>query len=288
MRITKAASARYLGTKIRGPIMKLSISQNRIKRCFCIALAVLVMAGFVPVQAKAETFQSTVRIIDLKQNTTVSASEWDSTYYPDTDTYVDTFNYYKITVPANGYIKFNVSNKSTYFCIFNKVSSSWEDRVGEFSGKKTYYCVLPKGVYYLRTEGDNIVNLKWTFTKVASKANYCMAKAQSISAGKTYTLVSKYEYGHYRWYKVKLKSKKKLYVKCKMIETSAMDNMGADFWIYDSHGKYLKTKKSGGDTFRTTTKLPKGTYYIKVQLGYDVCGNNEYLGYMCQLSWSAK
>lgn len=286
--------------------MKISLNQNRIKRCLCIALTVLVITGAVPVQAKAETFRDAVNIIDLKQNTTVSASGGSSSYYPETDTHVDTYNAYKITVPANGYIKLNVSNKSTYFRIYTKVIPgkqekymSWEEhfsqdyQVAETYGKKTYYYVLPKGVYYINIDGDTRTNLKWTFTKVASKANYCKAKAQTISAGKTYTLVSKYEYDHYRWYKVKLTSRKKLYIKCKALHGDGNDT-GADCAVYDSKGN-KKNLKLSGVTFRSTAKLPKGTYYIRLRVGDLIPGTPfsaaamEYLnGSLCQLSWSAK
>ena len=268
--------------------MKLSINQNRAKHFLIIAVAVLVMAGFVPVRAKAETYKEEVKIIELKQNTTLSSKGYD-TYYPDTDTYVHTSIVYKITVPANGYIKLNVSNKSAWIQIYKKINKeweyfSWDNEVADSTGKKLYYYVLPKGTYYI--PGNDDTSFKWSFTKVARKTNYCRAKAQSISAGKTYTLISQYEYEHYRWYKVKLTSKKKLYIKCKGLDREGTD-VGADVAVYDSNRIWKKTKLSGV-TFRTTAKLPKGTYYIRLRVGDDVTDENYYSGRLCQLSWSAK
>ena len=268
--------------------MKRSLSQNRVKRILCIVMTVLFMAGIVPVHAKAE---DVLKIINLNQNTTISAGN-SETYYPDTGKTVYTYNVYRITVPANGYIKIYSSNKSADIVITETMRSAADISSGDpveaayLSGKKQYFCVLPKGTFYIRLwDTGSKTNLRWTFTKVANKANYCRPKALSISKGKTYTAISYYGKEHDRWYKVKLTSKRALYIKCKSIDG---DGVGADIAVYDARGIKKKVKLSN-ITYRTA-KLPKGTYYIRLRKDdmWQDYGRDYFGGRLCQLSWSVK
>ena len=267
--------------------MKISAKLSTIKRLICLALSVILVAGFVPAQAKAADAYI-YKVSTLPKNTSVSAIG--NQYEPkSTDPYSAahyeynyTYNMYKIIVPANGFIKINVSRTDTDVRIYKKVNRGQgigDNYLAELSGKKAYYVVLDKGTYYLNTMYN--ARLRWNFTNVKNRTNYCRPRAIALRSNlKIYTTFRK-GYEHDQWFKIKLTSKKKITVTLKQFS-----EIGVEVKLYNAKGKYIKTTEISDISYRTA-KLPKGTYFIRLQR-WDERGSSD--GFtkwarVCQLSW---
>ena len=262
--------------------MKMLRKQNLMKRLLCIALSLVLTAGFAPMRAQASDWNLKYNISTLKANTF-------STIKPDYKNYNNNtkeYYLYKITVPANSYVKIKTNNKNNSLKIYKRFSKEKElhesDPAVSLSKKTSYYRVLPKGTYYIYNDNSANVRIKYTFTKVKNPGNYCKAKAYSLAAGKKRTLVFNYKYEFGRWFKIQLTKKKAITITSKYLDER---DYSSHISVYDSYGHRIDTYELNNTTDRTQV-LPKGTYYIRVsRLGYSDNDNGLYLARMCQFYW---
>ena len=257
--------------------MKISLKRGCLKRLLCIALSVVLAAGFAPMKTNAAGWKYKCSVTTLSRGRTISAKEY---YSIDVANRSYNYTYYKITVPENGYIKFKKSKAASKIYIYktiNRNNPAKETTAVKTisSGKKTNYCVLKRGTYYLGVY--DATSLKWTFTRAGNPTNYCRAKAASLSRGKNKTVVFNYKYEYARWYKFKITTKKKITL---YINDMADDLIyRTDVTVIDSDGYALDTPVNTLKKIQTYAQYP-GTYYIRV-----TCDPDEWAGSMLQIKW---
>ncbi|MDO5133883.1 MAG: hypothetical protein Q4D81_13035 [Eubacteriales bacterium] len=262
--------------------MKTSLKHRILQQFVCLAMAVIICSGFIPLRAEAST-KYVYKITTLKQNTYVTAKGDKSDYNDKTDSYTDTYYLYKITVPANGYVKIQTTNSSKYIYIYRSINKNeyigHSDRIRECYDSKIYYQALPKGTYYIYA--DSGTKFKWSFVKCKNPSNYCRSRAATLAAGKKTTIVINPGYEYDRWYKVVLKKKKTITVTIKILD----DNYRSDFYLYDSKGSRVNCPYLTTDSYRTAI-LPKGKYYIRI-LAIDKYSDayGDFTGRISQLMW---
>ena len=269
--------------------MRSSLKRSGMKSLLCLALSVIILAGFIPLNAKADAIYK-YNIVTLKQNTTVSVKDSD-TY--DFDTGVQNYTLYKISVPADGYIKFQLSNADAgialYKSFYTNRNLSDANIIRCLYDKKTHFFVLPKGTYYLHLYKDEAyTTLKWTFTKLSKKANYCRARASALARTKKANCMFHYGYEHAKWYKIKLTKKQKITITLKTLDDQFSLGMVR---VFNSKEKLINTKmqESGDNAYALSVyqsdTLPKGIYYIRLSRKYDYNNSDYAVGRLAQLSW---
>lgn len=178
-------------------------------------------------------------------------------------------NYFAIKATQTGYLQVNAgeyANVSLYSsskkALSNTTSTSYLPTYGVKKGN-TYYVKVDMGyISYFSKYG---YLLQVNNVKITEKSGKKRTKAKTIKKKKTKkgTIIAGSSQAD--WYKVKLTSKKKLTVTMK-----GATNSGLKLTIYDKKGKKLS---GASTTFRyysksvglkSYSKLPKGTYYIKV------------------------
>lgn len=263
--------------------MKRVLKLYGIKQLLCIALSVVLATGFMPLHASAYSTKYVYKITTVKQNTPVVVKADTFDYDEKTQTNTTVYQMYKITLPSNGYIKAQVSSKNNTMYIYKSLPSGRAlenpDAITTLSSSSTYYKVLPKGTYYIRSSCD--LSLKWSFTKINHKSNYCRAKAASLKKGKKAAVVFDYGYEYAKWYKIKLTKKKKITVTKKVMDTLSPRT---DLVIYNSRGVRVQCSMLSGYRYQTA-KLPKGTYYIMVLRSFDRYESSFYEGRLDQITW---
>lgn len=253
--------------------MKPPLKQYFFKRLVCIALAIVLFSGFVPLKTEAADKKYAYKIINLKQNTNATIKD----YYWDRNTFTTCL--YKITVPANGYITIQTNGSSSSFRIYKTIKRNkpiYESENMAFCSGKKSYLVLPKGVYYIYS-ADEGKKIKWNFTKSKNPKNFCMVKAKTLAPKKKIKLVFNHKYEFARWYKIKLAKRKTITLTLKGLDGSSYN----DFEIFDSQRQEINCPRLTDTSYRTET-LPKGTYYIRIDGGryYD-----EWSGRIYQIMW---
>ena len=244
--------------------MKSFLKRSAVKQLACFLLAVIITAAFVPLPAQASTEKYNYKITTLKQKKWVTAKDY--TYNSDTNTY--TYYLYKITVPANSFIRIDSKNKSNYIDIyksFNK-NSYPSGSIASFYDNNIYRRVLPKGTYYI--SADNGTTFKWQFSRSKNPTNFCRSRSARLKAGYKKWEIFNYGYEFDRWYRISLTARKPITVTMNQMDKSYWS---VDFSIYNSRG-YRVTCNELNDTNYRTAVLPKGTYYIRVN-------RNEYSEY---------
>ena len=257
--------------------MKFSAKRSMIKRLLGIALTVVIMAGFVPVHANA--YSPKYKVANLQQNKVITALPYDFDY----DTYDDIYHLYRISVPVNGFVKIVVSNASADVKIYKSID--WSKYLYESNciirsyGKKVHYAVLPKGTYYL--EVGEKTKLKWTFTSMPNKTNYCRARAAALKSGKKPLIMFNYRYDHDRWYKIRITKRKKITISLKTLDADYNDIY---FTLVNFRGIRIKCPQLRGNTYQTAV-VPPGVYYICLERN-DYNSDDKYYGNrLCQLCW---
>lgn len=262
--------------------MKMLRKQTLMKRLLCIALSLVLVAGFAPMRAQASDWKIMYNISALKQNAFVNLKS----DYRNNNNGTRYYHLYKINIPANSYIRIQTNNSTNYINLykqFNKNKKLYEsDYVISVYGKKTYNIVLPKGTYYIYNDSSNNLAVKWTYTQVKNPVNYCRAKAYPLAAGKKRTLVFNYKYEFGRWFKIQLTKKKAITITSKYLDGS---DYSANISVFDSRGYRIDTSELTRTTERTQI-LPKGTYYIRVsRSSYADDDYDLYRNRMCQFFW---
>lgn len=203
-------------------------------------------------------------------------------------------DYYKIKVPADGYIDFEFAHK---LCEGDK--KGWNIRIIKPTDDGKYYEIvrkiskwneskyfienlgLAKGDYYVCIDGDSVsynsetYSCKWTFTKKANfekEPNNDMNSAYDVNFATYYrgTIISTDMTFDEDFYRFKLTEKTRI---CLEFGHDTINN-GDICWtasIVNSKGKEVATVNSALSEGLVSTgviEVPAGTYYVKVETGY--------------------
>lgn len=255
--------------------MKSFLKRSAVKQLACFLLAVIITVGFVPLPAHASTEKYKYKITTLKQKKWVTAKEY--TYNSDTST--STYYLYKITVPANSFIRIDSKNKSKTIRIYKSINmkdSPWNsDSIFYLDDATLYRCVLPRGAYYILA--DEGTTFKWQSAKTKNPTNFCRSRSVRLKTGYKKTEVFNIGYEFDRWYRISLTARKPITVTMKPMDSDGSDN----FSIYNSRGYRVSCNELNDTNYRTAV-LPKGTYYIRVYTDVDY---DRYYGRIYQFWW---
>lgn len=224
--------------------------KKRLKQTLCVFAALLIIAGFVPVQAEAAS-----KTITMKQKVWYTPDESDTTY--------------KIVVPASGYCRFYIddsgADKSDQKAIGRIGIRIWDAKEDEIlyrcKEEKNHFAV-PEGTYEVDSRAN--VKMKWVFLKAPEVNNYCRARAVKKEAAKNTTEL--FDYGHEfpKWYKIELKKTKKIAVFAKERDATS-GSPEVNVLILDSKGRLVLTNEKANYTVSTSDPVPRGTYYIRLE-----------------------
>ena len=271
----RKALTRCLHQKEEDLHMKSFLKRSAVKQLACFLLAVIITVGFVPLPAQASTTKYNYKITTLKQKKWVTAKDYSYNY--DTSTY--TYNLYKISVPANSFIRVDCKNKSNSIRFYKSVNRKKDifDQDYEFflSDESIYRRVLPKGTYYIRA--DEGTTFKWQSSITKNPTNFCRSRSARLKAGYKKWEVFNYGYEFDRWYRISLTARKPITVTMKNMDLDG----GGTFSIYNSRGYKVDCNQLNDTNYRTAV-LPKGTYYIRV---YTYANYNEHYNRIFQFWW---
>ena len=173
-------------------------------------------------------------------------------------------DYYKIVVSGEGYLTITSKSETAipYYEILNSKKHVFSDQSfvdGGFDGSETIKVAVSKGTYYIHYFGDEDCDtacVKYTFTPIKQKTNYCKAKVITLKRGKTTKIYQTPKYGFDRYYKIRLSTARKITV----YSGSYVDIFDSKRNCYDTDTEF--TDDSYIFKHTTEKKLPKGTYYI--------------------------
>ena len=254
----------------------------------CLIMALCIATCCMPQQTKAETQKYSYPITTLAQKKTVNAKGYYTDYYGSSDTWIDTYNLYKITVPSGGYVSFMVNSKNNEINIFKTYKKNAplfsSEPVAYLYGKTSYYNVMPAGTYYLYA--DKGTKFSWQFVKPKAQTNYCRSRAVVLSAEQKKLNVFLRGREFSRWYKISLPSKK--YVTITLNNLAAEYGMDAD--LFTASGVRIETRETDGASgkfvyFKSSKALPKGTYYIRANCTDYYSSDEIYTGRMGTVMW---
>ena len=230
------------------------------RKCLCLLIAALFAVLLSSSFFAADIYKS----IPLSQNKTAAQKSYTYTYNSKTGISTYTYYRYKITIPAGGYITVTTGKGKTdseyrevsFYRKLNDEDSAYSWWI--YGTKKNGVFTIPidKGTYYLRTYDNHTI--KYKFTKVQQKPNYCVGKAVPLKKNQKALICQTPLYNYSRWYKIQLPKKQAV-------------NIWFDEWnrasLYDSGLHYISMEHAGTNSPRyfSTEKLPKGTYYIRVE-----------------------
>ena len=238
--------------------MKSFLKRSAVKQLACFLLAVIITAAFVPLPAQASTEKYNYKITTLKQKKWVTAKEYSYNY--DTSTY--TYNLYKISVPANSFIRVDCKNKSNDIYFFKSINRNnppfMQDNSINIYSEIISRHVLPKGTYYIYANAGT--TFKWQSSTTKNPTNFCRSRSARLKAGYKKWEVFNYGYEFDRWYRISLTARKPITITMKDIAEDCGDD---NFSIYNSRGYKVSCNELSDTNYRTTV-LPKGTYYIRV------------------------
>ena len=201
----------------------------------------------------------------------------------------DDVDFYKVTIPGNGYITLNFKHKNALtsdICWYASLVNAKTDGICNVASKGTRKSIttpaigVTAGTYYIKiTSGDDYYNtmaynftVKYTpsnswekeYNFKSGKFNDKIANANTIKYKKTITgtISEKYDVDYY---KIKLKSKKSV----KVVFSHKYMPKKQSYWkiyVYDSRLHRIASFRSKGvdDTTYRVLRLKKGTYFIKV------------------------
>ena len=230
--------------------VKGAIIMKQMKRIFCVFMMIVFVLTFVSPTSIADAYTKSI-----------TEGEWTNAHSEN--------DYYKVVVGGEGYI--TLTSKSddgvAYYEILNSKKHEFSDHTyvdGGYDGNRTIKVAVSKGTYYIHYFGDesnDTACVKYTFTSIKQPTNYCKGKAITLKAGTKKKIYQTPKYGFNRYFKIKLGTKRRISVYSE-----------SNIFIFNSKGKDLDTDTSFTDDgnvlkYRTTKKLPAGTYYIVSMVG---------------------
>ena len=211
------------------------------------------------------------KAIALKPNVTVMQK--DSDYKYSGNDYIRTYYYYKVVAPSEGFFTVSVKKgKSTSFNAYLNVNKKLDPNTDNSfywrSNENINMIPVSKGIYYFWTQPGQTI--KYKFTKVTQKKNYCVGKALPLKKGKKEVVCQTPKYNFNRWFKISLP--KKQAITLWFYEDDWCD-------VYDEELNYIELEHASSSSPKWfTKKMPKGDYYIKVSSsGYSNYNNTSYV-----------
>ena len=193
--------------------------------------------------------------------------------------------YYKVTVKSEGYITLygkGVKNNRygyAYIELLNSKKKAFMNTYPSYINVDTYTdntasikYPVSAGTYYIHVRdvsSTGSFSVKYTFKAITQPANYCIAKAKALASGTVSTVYQTPGYNFERWYKITLKSNKKI---------SVTTNESVD--IFDNEGNRIPYDYSSGK-YTTKSKMVAGTYYIRLDACYEIKKAK-----ICTLKWA--
>lgn len=184
-------------------------------------------------------------------------------------------NYVKIRPTVDGYVTVNLYKGTNYdysgdITLLNSSAKAISETEWVYAANSDYYkavfAVKKNTTYYLRLTGVNgKTAIRYTQTRVAEKSGATKAKAVTVSRNKAISGTLTAGSNQADWYKVKLTKKQVL-----KMYTTANCSGKMKLQVYYSNGKKLGWDQTVAYSinqkgeFYSTTKLAKGTYYIKI------------------------
>jgi hypothetical protein len=180
--------------------------------------------------------------------------------------------YYKVTTAKTGSLTIDIESEySTRITLLNSKKKAISDEAYVYTSDAKACFAVPKGTYYLKVSGSSdLYRIKSTFKAVTDSSGTTKAKAKKLTAGKAVNgLVTPGEKaGKVDWYKVSLS-------KSQTVDITFTGNVSSGEITLEFYGngisgsitKYINSVNSDKSFSAQTydsTKLPKGTYYIKV------------------------
>ncbi len=183
--------------------------------------------------------------------------------------------YYKFTAPKTGSVTVNVESEySSYVTLLNSSKKALSDKTYYLSSTGKVCFAVSKGTYYLKVDSSSeLFRVKYTFKAISDVSGTTKTKAKSLTAGKSLAgvVTATDKTGKVDWYKVTLT--KTQAVKITFTGSVSSGNVKLEFYGGGISGSITETLDTveedasfAAETW-TSTKLPKGTYYIKITKG---------------------
>lgn len=181
--------------------------------------------------------------------------------------------YYKISVPKTGSITINTESEYTaYVTLLDSSKKTISNEASTTYANNYSACfAVTKGTYYIKVNTTSeTYRLKYTFKAITDASGTTKAKAVNLTPGKTYTgvVLTSDKTGKVDWYKITLSKSQK--VDITFTGSVSSGEIAVEFYgsgltesITDSITTVNEDRSFSSET-GTSTKLPKGTYYIKV------------------------
>ena len=209
------------------------------------------------------------------------------TLKPGKTSYLNEKSWAKIKISKTGYIKLTATNENGskgWFSIYDKSKRKYLDA----SDSGNY--PVKKGTYYVKPGND--IALKYTFKKDPSKKNYTKGKSIRLKRKKAVMTViypSAKKKTWARYYKISVPKKQYLRIYLTTGPSKYSDTLWGDL-VTDSQGnsvrmEWARNKDGNFAEFISSSKVRKGTYFIKVQGEWTNASRKRYIGKAYSLSW---
>lgn len=181
--------------------------------------------------------------------------------------------YYKVTAKEAGSITIEVDGEySSNVTLLNSSKKALSDEAyaSSYSGGKVVFAV-EKGTYYVKvTSSSDIYWIRSTFKAIKDYSGATKAKAKTLTKGKLYSglVTTSDKTGKVDWYKITLTKSQEVNITF----TGSVSSGDIEIEFYGNgisgsitdHIRTVDADSSFAAETWTSSKLPKGTYYIKV------------------------
>lgn len=190
--------------------------------------------------------------------------------------------YFKVSTSKAGTLTINLeSDNSAYITLLNSNKKEISDKTYYYTKDGKLCFAVGKGTYYLKVNTySSYFRIKSTFKAITDSSGASKAKAKALTKGKTYNglVTATDKKGKVDWYKITLSKAQTVNIQFKGNVSSGKITL--EFFGENIGGSITRTLYNLDDdrSFQATTyrstKLPKGTYYIKVTKSTDTTSGN--------------
>ncbi len=232
-----------------------------VRQILLTTVAIIAFSVCVPHKAEAKDYYNNQLVGTLKKNTWTTSKGTTRVYSGSNTTHK--YNLYKISVPANAYVKIDTKMETGLYLFDEFAKKRLPNFILESYSGSTYKA-LPKGTYYICTRDKT--KIRYNTYKAAASANYCYSRAQNLASGKKAIFTDRD--GYNRWYKIKLTKRKA--ITFYFFNLSGSSTQFNDWALYDVNGTKLEcpSSYSYNESVIGTAKSPilvKGTYYLFIR-----------------------
>lgn len=191
---------------------------------------------------------------------------------------------YKISIPAEGYIKVKTKGKenSGWINLYDSDENKIYDAYTYYYRNEDVILPVSKGVYYLKYDREGST-ISYSFIKHDNDDdNYCFLNAKTLKQKKYYSIYQTPLNNFDRYFLIDLKSSKKIRINVKNIGAGPSSRLYDKDFNEVNLDSYTGFDKEENANSYITAKLSKGKYYLVV--------SNDYEPYFssCQVKWLAK